>query len=441
MKNSIFYPLTVLCLVFMMACEDKLDVAPTLSISDDAALSSAASVKKLLIGAYQIDAGVNSHSGLVQMFSDLLGADDQVTWNGTFFEPREALTKSMTANNFLVSVLWTNQYKVISHCNLVLDHLDVFTDDVEKATVEGEARFLRAFSYFELVRLFGNETIGVPLRLESVLDFGGDLNIGRSDASAVYAAILQDLDIAITLLPDDNDVFADRIAAKALQVRVNLYLGRYTEARDGADDVIANGGKALSASFADAFNHDEDGEEDIYMMQVTSQSGINELIVYYAAEEYGGRGGDISVNQAYLDLFDDVNDQRSQFFYTNGIGDRLSGKFTNQFGNVPLIRLAEMILARAECNLRLGTNVGAPPADDINALRQRSGASVLAAVTLADILVERQRELAFEGFGIYDLKRTQGSVQGLPYNSPQLVCPIPQSEMDTNALMEQNEGY
>lgn len=441
MKNSIFYPLTVLCLVFMMACEDKLDVAPTLSISDDAALSSAASVKKLLIGAYQIDAGVNSHSGLVQMFSDLLGADDQVTWNGTFFEPREALTKSMTANNFLVSVLWTNQYKVISHCNLVLDHLDVFTDDVEKATVEGEARFLRAFSYFELVRLFGNETIGVPLRLESVLDFGGDLNIGRSDASAVYAAILQDLDIAITLLPDDNDVFADRIAAKALQVRVNLYLGRYTEARDGADDVIANGGKALSASFADAFNHDEDGEEDIYMMQVTSQSGINELIVYYAAEEYGGRGGDISVNQAYLDLFDDVNDQRSQFFYTNGIGDFLSGKFTNQFGNVPLIRLAEMILARAECNLRLGTNVGAPPADDINALRQRSGASVLAAVTLADILVERQRELAFEGFGIYDLKRTQGSVQGLPYNSPQLVCPIPQSEMDTNALMEQNEGY
>jgi hypothetical protein len=257
----------------------------------------------------------------------------------------------------------------------------------------------------------------------------------------VYAAILEDLSKAITLLPDDNDVYADRYAAIALLSRVHLYLGHYIEARDAADDIISNSGKSLSASFADAFNHDEDSDEDIYAMQVTSQSGENQLILMYASEDNGGRGGDISINQPYLDLFDDINDERSLFFYDNTKGDHLSGKYTNQFGNVPIFRLAEMILIRAECNMRLGTNIGATPLDDINALRQRSSATPLADVTLSDILFERQRELAFEGFGIYDVKRTQSSIAGLPYDSPKLVMPIPQAEMDTNALMEQNEGY
>jgi hypothetical protein len=205
--------------------------------------------------------------------------------------------------------------------------------------------------------------------------------------------------------------------------------------------VITNSGKSLSPTFADAFNHDEDGAEDIFTMQVTSQSGDQELIAEYASEDNGGRGGDISINQEYLDIFDDANDERGHFYYENPFGDLLTGKYTNQFGNIPIIRLAEMILIRAECNLRLSTSTGALPVDDINSIRTRSSASPLASVSLDDIIVERQRELAFEGFGIYDIKRTQGSVLGLPYSDPKLVLPIPQSEIDTNALMEQNPGY
>ena len=441
MKNRNICSLAFLCLIFLLSCDDKLNVEPTLSISDEAALSSASSVHKLLIGTYQIDGNAFSHGGYLQIFSDLLGADQEVTWNGTFTEPREALTKEMQANNGLIGAVWTNTYKVISQSNLVLGHLDVFTDDAEKALVEGEARFLRALNYFELVRLYGNDTKGVPLRLDPITDFGGDLTISRASTSAVYAAILEDLSAAISLLPDDNDVYADRFAALALLARVQLYLGHYTEARDAADDVITNSGKSLSSSFADAFNHDEDGDEDLYAMQVTSQSGENQMIQMYASEDNGGRGGDISINQAYLDFFDDPADERASFFYENPKGDRLTGKYTNQFGNVPLFRLAEMILIRAECNQRLGTSIGASPSDDINALRQRSSAALLADASLNDILLERQRELAFEGFGIYDIKRTQASVAGFPYDSPKLVMPIPQGEMDTNSLMEQNEGY
>jgi hypothetical protein len=100
-----------------------------------------------------------------------------------------------------------------------------------------------------------------------------------------------------------------------------------------------------------------------------------------------------------------------------------------------------MLLIRAECNVQLGTTTGAAPLDDVNAIRQRSGAGALASVTIDEILAERMRELAFEGFWIYDVKRTHGTIQGIPYDDLRLEMPIPQSEMDTNSLMEQNEGY
>ena len=176
-------------------------------------------------------------------------------------------------------------------------------------------------------------------------------------------------------------------------------------------------------------------------MQVTSQSGENQLISMYASEENGGRGGDKSLNQEFFDIFDDPADERAQFYYENARGDLLTSKYTNQFGNVPLFRLAEMYLITIECNQRLNSNTGANPLDDINDLRVRNGAAVLTSITLNDILAERKRELAFEGFAIYDVKRTKSIVKNLPYNSPKLVMPIPQAEMDSNNLMEQNEGY
>ncbi len=238
-----------------------------------------------------------------------------------------------------------------------------------------------------------------------------------------------------------NAIYADKYAALALKARVELYLGNYAEALSASNDVISNSGKALSPTFADAFNHDEDGEEDIFAMQVTSQTGENYLIQHYASEGNGGRGGDISINDAYLNLFDDENDERATFYYENEESDFLTSKYTNQFGNIALFRLAEMYLIRAESNSRLGSQVGDSPVNDINAIRERSGASALSSVTLAIILTERKRELAFEGLGIYDVKRTKASVGSFPYNDPKLVLPIPQDELDTNKSIDQNPGY
>jgi hypothetical protein len=441
MKNLNICFLYILGLLFLISCEDQLNVEPTLSISDDVALTSEENVKKIMIGTYEIDGNQNGHGGYVQIFSDLLGSEDQVSWNGTFTEPREALTKTMFANNFLIGAIWNNTYRVITQCNLVLDNLALITDDGEKSRIEGEARFLRALNYFELLRLYGTETQGVPLRLKAINDYGGDLAIARSTTAEVYTTIQEDITKAVALLPEENKFYADKFSALALQARVHLYLGKYTEARDAAHLVISTSNKALSANFSGAFNHDVNNSEDIFAMQVTSQSGTNTLIQHYASEGNGGRGGDISVNQAYLDIFDDPNDERVRFFYVNGKGNRLSSKYTNQFGNIPVFRLAEMILIRAECNQRLNTSIGSTPLEDVNAIRLRSGAAPLNNLNLVDILKERQRELAFEGLAIYDIKRTKTSIAGILYNSPKLVMPIPRAEMDANRLMEQNEGY
>ena len=207
-----------------------------------------------------------------------------------------------------------------------------------------------------------------------------------------------------------------------------------------ANDVITNSGKSLVTNFEAAFNTGENTSEDLFAVQITTQSGTNDLNTFYADDVYGGRGGDIAIRDEYVGLFE-TSDVRSDFFHYNVYGDRLSSKFKNQFGNVHVIRLAEMYLIRAEANLALSTSVGASPVDDVNEIRTRSNASALGSVTMADIMEERSRELGFEGFLIHDIKRTKGNVGALSWSSDRLVFPIPLREMQVNSKLVQNPGY
>lgn len=442
--SSYQYILFVLVAALVFSCEDKLNIEPEQAISGDLATTTESNIENVLIGTYDEAGQDDGLGGSLQVLSDLLGSDTQVTWGGTFLAPAEIKNKNILPDNGFVGGFWNNAYEVINQANIVIDNIATVTSDPEKKDrIEGEARFLRALNYFELLRHFSSGTTGVPLRLTGILDYSGDLSIDRADVGSVYDVITSDLEAASRLLPADNGFFADKYAAEALLARVYLYQGNYTGARDAANNVIENSDHALSPSFAAAFNHDADNQEDLFAFQVTSQTGDNDLITFYASEGNGGRGGDITVNDEYVALFDDPSDERANFFYVSPEnGGRLTAKYTNQFGNVPILRLAEMYLIRAQANLELGTSIGNTPTEDLNVLRDRSGATFLTGpVTLDDILRERQLELAFEGFFLYDVKLSQGSVAGLPYDDPKLVLPIPQSEIDTNPLMEQNPSY
>jgi hypothetical protein len=133
-------------------------------------------------------------------------------------------------------------------------------------------------------------------------------------------------------------------------------------------------------------------------------------------------------------------------------------KYTGRLGKVPareyvlpVIRLSEMYLIRAEALLNGASAAGASALDDLNALRTQRGLTEAAGVTLEDIYLERRRELNFEGHELFDLARTQRGVvrtdfvgtvnKDIPYPDYRWAMAIPQTEIDANVNMEQNDGY
>ena len=137
-------------------------------------------------------------------------------------------------------------------------------------------------------------------------------------------------------------------------------------------------------------------------------------------------------------MYDPADDRLNLFN-----SDDYTLKFEELYGNVHTIRLAEMYLVRAEANFRLGTAVGDAPVNDINLIRNRVNlpSYTAAELTLDKILLERRLELAFEGFALDDLKRLEGSVGNIAWNSPKLIFPIPKREIVVNPNLQQNEGY
>ena len=448
MKNFRYIIFAITGMLVFTSCDKELEINPEQSISTEQAVSTPENINYILIGTYATTGKGDLFGGDIQIYADLLGDSGYVSWYGTYPDLRSIYNKNIVSDNAYVRDSWGTAYKAIYQTNLILDNLNVITNAADKKRVEGEAKFLRALNYFELVRYFGktyeagqnNTQLGVPLVLTSKINFNGNLSIARNTVEEVYAQILKDLTDAVTNLPSKNSFYADIYSAKALLARVYLQKGDYKNARDTANDVLTNSGRTLMSDYKDVFNGSRNTAEDLFVFQVTSQSGTNDLVTFYADEASGGRGGDIALKDDFIALFE-TDDVRGTFNYTNSDDDILTSKYTNQYGNISAIRLAEMYLIRAESNLREGTATGATPVDDVNEIRKRAKASVLNSVTLEDILTERVRELAFEGFLLHDIKRTKGNVGSMPWNDNKLVFPIPLREMQANPKLVQNPGY
>lgn len=454
-----YFFLTVVALTGLSSCDDNLDLDPEQSLDPETATSSPANIQNLLIGAYDLAGDNTLFSGDAQLAAELLANDNRIAndallgelaWRGTFQGPAEFNRKQMTAQNSFVVPYWTQGYAAINQANLVIDNLDIITDQTEADRMEGEAKFIRGLVYFELVRFFGlpyesgasNTQLGVPIVTQSVKDASEIEFPSRNTVEEVYNQVIADLNDAYNLLPAENSYFADRYAAQAVLARVYLQQGNYAAARDAANDVLTNSGHVLTADYANAFNNDEDSTEDVFAWQITTQDGTNDFNTFWATRDFGGRSltADVTVELPYFDNFDDPNDERAGFFY-EGNGTVVSSKWQYQFGIIPYIRLAEMHLIRAEANFREGSSLGLNPLDELNALRARSNAGALGSLSLEEILRERKRELGFEGFALHDQRRTQQDIAGITYNADVLVMPIPQREIDANPNLEQNPGY
>jgi len=434
----------------LTACDKKLNILPEQSVAEEVALGTDANVKKVLNGLYDAVSDGYLYGGDLQLYSELLAADGEIRWEGTYNEPDEIWSKNMLKTNGFVTSTWLSGYKAINVANNVLGALDV-VDDADRDRVHGEAQLLRGMLYFELLKLYAQPYVagnagtnpGLPLVLNPTRSIDSSSYVSRSSVEATYQQILSDMTSAESLLPATNGFSVNSIVAAAMLSRVYLQMGDFAAARDAANRAITKAeaaGYELTGSYEEAFNNTSNSSEDIFAIQVSAQDGDNDMHLFWSIPDYGGRDGDVSIQQKHLNLYE-ATDERLDLFY-DGAGAVRSGKWKFQYRNLPVIRLAELYLTRAETNLRLGTTVGATPGADLSLVRERVGLLPNLAPTLDQILKERKLELAHEGQAVADLKRLMKTADGFAYNATEMVFPIPQREIDASrGVLEQNQGY
>ncbi len=439
MKNIIENILLYSTALFVLGCNKKLDTTPTSSIDAGSALTTSVDVKLALVGAYKDFGTADFFGGIIFLEGDLMAYGSELDWSGTYQELTQINNKTIPVDNGFVSSNWLDGYTAINDVNNVLSAIDV-VDASEKDKVDGEAKFIRGASYFELVKKFGRSwndgdptaNAGVPIVLTPTHSITEESKVKRNTVAEVYTQVINDLTEAEAKLPQDNGFFANQSAASAMLARVYLQKGDYTNAAIEANNAIKTTAAQLAPTYGEAFGVTSD--EDIFSIQVTASSGTQGFNEFYSEDQRG----EIQITDDHLALYE-ADDDRLNLFNSDGY----TLKFEEVYGNVHTIRLAEMYLIRAEANFRSGTHVGDEPVNDINVIRNRVNLSSYDAadLTLDKILLERRLELAFEGFALDDLKRLEGSVANFDWDSPKLIFPIPKREINTNPNLTQNEGY
>ena len=447
--------LLITTLVATTGCDKNLEVAPTQSIAQELALLTEGDVLVTLIGAYDGLQSTAAIGGDIMLMNELIGNRDDIRFTGTFAGLSDVYRLETTAGNTFALGIWNQSYNTINRCNNVLSALDKITSSpATKDRVEGEALFIRATLYFELVRLFAKtwgdgtdaSNPGVPLVLTPTKSITEADYKARNSVAEVYTQVINDLTRAETLLPATNSIYAAKNAAAAVRSRVALMQGDYATARDAANRVITSGRQTLSTTFHGLWytfinNAGNSPSEYIFSMKVTTQDGANGMNTYFGINAGAGTAGrgDCKIFPAHLAKYE-AGDARGAYFSVVG-GNNYTRKHLDRYGNVCVARLGEMLLTRAEANFRLGTTTGATPLADVNTIRNRSNLLSLLTVDLNAILKERYLETAFEGGRLQDIKRLRGTQSATAWNSPKMILPIPQREIDVNKKLVQNEGY
>ncbi|WP_298515513.1 RagB/SusD family nutrient uptake outer membrane protein [uncultured Kordia sp.] len=448
-KNKYINYFMVIIAYLSFSCEDYVEVEPLNTLSASSALNSNEKVIGALNGVYNTMSSTALLGGDLIFVPELLAADGRITFGGTFNDPRQIINKQILTTNSRVNNIFNVGYSTINRANLVLEAIDV-VNEADRDRVEGEALFARALIHFELVKLFakpysdGNAStnLGIVLKTEASPFNGGDIASdcnARSTVEQVYDRVLADLTAASTLVPSNNGIYANKATVNAVLARVYLQTGNYAGARDAANNAINDSGASLVPTYRFAFAQDANTSEDIFSIQVSEIDGVNGMNTFWAPSVQGGRG-DVRITDPFTNFLTSQNRGLNANSNVAMIIGNYTTKWYNQFGNVQMVRLPELLLTRAEANLELGTSVGATPQQDLDAVRTRVGLPSIAA-TINSVLTERISELAFEGQYLHDFKRRQFTIEGFSFDANELVLPIPQNQINACPDTQQNAGY
>jgi len=350
--------------------------------------------------------------------------------------------------------LWLPAYNYIYQCNNVIERLYEYdgVSQLLKNQLIGEVKFLRAFCYYYLVNLFGD----MPLVL--VTDYKQSAIIPRTPVSKIYQQIIEDLQQADSLLPNNiSNAFPTKLASEAMLSRVYLHQQKWEEAEAYATLVIQSGKFSLENDLDKVFV--STSRETIFQLETTI-NGINtvegRLFIPFSATATPS----FSMDSTLVDAFQ-ANDSRKAHWtktinvygisYTIPYKYKLnSDKSSVREYNV-VLRLAEQYLIRAEARtmqLKLQEAV-----EDLNIIRNRAALPLLPPSLSLDecgnaIEQERRIELFTEwGHRWFDLKRTSranailGARKGSDWQSTDQLYPVPTIEMTRNPSLTQNSGY
>ena len=422
-------------------CKKFLEAPPLNSTTKEVAIADEAGLRTILVGSYQIVGGENMFGGKIQAVSEMLA--DQL--NGIFLNGDfgEFYGRKSSFNGDYKKNMYVGMYQGVYRANIVLENLDKAAATT-KDNIQGQAKFIRAITHFEIVKLFAqpfgfsadNSHAGIPLRLNSNIE-----SLPRSTVKQVYDQIIADLKDAETKLPEDNGGFATRWAAKALLAKVYFQMNDFTNAYLYANQVIASN-KFTMDTYASRFS-ETGSKESIFKI-------INTRGVYEPGGELRSQfRSDFNLPTLRFtnDFYNTVNTSTDvrKAFYDNVKypGFIVTKKYNSDRFEFPVLYLTEMKLIRAESAAETGTNLTVG-AQDINDILNRAYAGTkniplasTASLIKSNARFERSIEFAGEGNRLSEIKRIGAKGEnidkrGALWNCSGLVLQFPNEELASN---------
>jgi hypothetical protein len=473
----------------LVSCTDSfVDRDPVYSIDSENYFNSEEDYNKALIAAYDMlqSTYVNVLLGEIASDNTLSGGESANDVIG--FQQVDEMTH--TAVNSNLRDLWNWMFAGVNRANYILEFKDK-TNFNGKEQIIAEARFLRAYYHFELVKWFG----AIPLKGDARFKLGDEKNIPRSPVSEVYASIEVDLEYAIANLsvvaPQTGR--ATKGAAQALLGKAYLYQDKFDEAADVLEDLIIDDNYSLVTNYNSIFeNSGENGTESVFEVQYSDAEGAgfgclqcsegNVAVGFNGIRNYSGPLFDsgYSFNVPTQDVFDafEVGDNRRDASIldivtfaaansaTYGTGYKHTGFFNRKYlprqgdanigdqnltnpNNYRAIRYSDVLLMAAEAYNRGGID-DAKARTYLNLVRRRAFGNTSHDVSasgpaLTDfILAERRLELVGEGHRFFDLVRTNRAAAAITGFTPNKneIFPIPIEEIQfSNGNWQQNPNY
>ncbi|RYZ48058.1 MAG: RagB/SusD family nutrient uptake outer membrane protein [Sphingobacteriales bacterium] len=409
------------------------------------------------------------------------------------------------ANNQYVTEAWANNYDAIAKANVVLQQIalkpEVFFSDSSKVSIEAQARFIRAFCYFDLVRWFGK----VPL-IDRPIDVNESKSIGRSPVADVYELIIADFKFAEEHLPSiqlsTNVGRATTWAAKGLLAQVYMARSGPTYSIEGPGmglnewdkayallNEIANQGMSIKGealgyvpNYADIFKTEYNKEVVFDVEYIAGTDGVGASFVWVlTSDEYfqsiglSAQGSnyrrpvansfralfaasDKRLKASILDSFKYKDITYEYPMYIKYVDKSKYGSGRTNWGtNFIVLRYTDVMMLRAECTLHGGGGSPADVDDVVQAVRERAGDSAtVIGINLDQLMAERRKEFCAEGTRWFDLQRsgklvelmnafrTADDLSGriLPASNNTVIYPVPQSQLNiVPGLYTQNPGY